>query len=242
MRFTGWQTPVWIACGTGYWKEVILIKGDTDRYGYMIKLSYSSHVYIILWHSITLDILVMLHRGQLDCMKSGNCDMGYIAYRWGFFCLVILSMYQSHKSKVWVCITSFVHICIWHITWCLTVCLCVHILITRFSIHSFPIRICRYMWARLILDFLLIFVLYWSLSVLKCLNHFTWSCTRVLILTRHLAFGMLLVGEFLTPMNLHVQIPELRACKFSQLLIRVTQWKRWSSADRLESFPSRPPC
>jgi len=45
----------------------------------------------------------------------------------------------------------------------------------------------------------------------------------------------------LTPLNPHVQILELRACGFSQLLIRVAQLKRGSPADRPEPHPFRPP-
>jgi len=52
----------------------------------------------------------------------------------------------------------------------------------------------------------------------------------VLVPARHLAFVTLLVGEFLTPLNPHVQISELETCEFSQLLIRDAQRKRGLSA------------
>ena len=49
-------------------------------------------------------------------------------------------------------------------------------------------------------------------------------------------------GEFyLTPLDPHVQVMELGACGFPQLLIRVAQLKHGSPADRLEPYPSRPP-
>ena len=52
-----------------------------------------------------------------------------------------------------------------------------------------------------------------------------------------------LAGEFcLTPLDSHVQVSELGACGFSQLLIRVAQLKHGSLADRLKPHPSRPPC
>ena len=47
--------------------------------------------------------------------------------------------------------------------------------------------------------------------------------TRVHIYARHLSFITPLVEEFLTPLDPHVQIPELGACGFSQLLIRDAQ-------------------
>jgi len=58
---------------------------------------------------------------------------------------------------------------------------------------------------------------------------------------RHLAFIIPLVGEFLTLLDLHVQIPEFEACGFSQLLIRDAQRKCRSSADLLKPYPSGPP-
>jgi len=45
----------------------------------------------------------------------------------------------------------------------------------------------------------------------------------------------------LTPLNLHVQIPEFGACGSFRLLIRDAQRKRGFSADRLEPHPSRSP-
>ena len=65
--------------------------------------------------------------------------------------------------------------------------------------------------------------------------------TRVLIYARHLAFASLLTEEFcLTPLNPHVQVSELGACEFSQLLVRVAQLKRGSPVHRPEPYPSRP--
>ena len=48
--------------------------------------------------------------------------------------------------------------------------------------------------------------------------------TRVLVPARHLAFITSLIGKFLTLLDLHIQILELEACEFSQLLIRDAQW------------------
>ena len=48
--------------------------------------------------------------------------------------------------------------------------------------------------------------------------------TLVLILVRHLAFAYHSPGEYhLTPLDPHVQVLELGACGFPQLLIRVAQ-------------------
>ena len=60
--------------------------------------------------------------------------------------------------------------------------------------------------------------------------------TCVLVPTRYFAFITPLVGEFLTPLDLRVQILELRACELSWLLIRVAQRKCGSSADRPKPF------
>ena len=65
--------------------------------------------------------------------------------------------------------------------------------------------------------------------------------TPVLVPARHLAFITSLVGEFLTPLDPHLQILKFGACGFSRLLIRDASWKCGSSADRLEFFFSGPP-
>jgi len=65
--------------------------------------------------------------------------------------------------------------------------------------------------------------------------------THMHVPARHLALALPLVGEFLTPLNLHVQILEFGACAFSRLLIWDAQRKRGSSADHPEPFSSRPP-
>ena len=46
----------------------------------------------------------------------------------------------------------------------------------------------------------------------------------------------------LTPLDPHVQVQELGAYGFPQLLTLETQLKRGSPADRPEPYPSRPPC
>ena len=79
-------------------------------------------------------------------------------------------------------------------------------------------------------------------TIFNSCSWFGFIDTCVLIYARHLAFASPLAGEFcLTPLDPHVQVMELGACGFSQLLIRVAQLKRGSPADRSEPHPSRPP-
>ena len=101
---------------------------------------------------------------------------------------------------------------------------------------------------------------YFGFPVL-CLLYYTRSClafplifystSLLLLLYYTMCLSMLATwhsyhhspGEFyLTPLDPHVQVTELGACGFSQLLIRVAQLKRGSPADRPELYPSRPPC
>ena len=49
---------------------------------------------------------------------------------------------------------------------------------------------------------------YWSFPVHVCLNHITWSCTRVTAWACHLALSYVLTGYFLTTLNPHIQILE----------------------------------
>jgi len=65
--------------------------------------------------------------------------------------------------------------------------------------------------------------------------------TRVLVPACHLAFITPLVGEFLTPLDPHVQILKLGACRFFRWMIRDVQRKCGLSADRPYPFPFRPP-
>jgi len=64
--------------------------------------------------------------------------------------------------------------------------------------------------------------------------------TRVVIYARHLAFIKLLVREFLTPLDLYVQIPKLR----SRLTSFWSEWRSGSIVDQRKtspwSYPSRP--
>ena len=55
-------------------------------------------------------------------------------------------------------------------------------------------------------------------------------------------FGICIIARWgvVTPLDPHVQITKLETCEFSQLLIRVAQQKRGSSANRLKPYPFRP--
>ena len=104
-------------------------------------------------------------------------------------------------------------------------------------------RICLYRILLRISGFMII-ILY---SFMSCLST---STSLLLLLYYTMCLSMLATwhsyhlspGEFyLTPLDPHVQVMELGACGFSQLLIRVAQLKHGSPADRLELYPSRPP-
>jgi len=69
-----------------------------------------------------------------------------------------------------------------------------------------------------------------DLSIHMCLLvHATWP---------HFTYSL---GSFLTTLDLHVQISELRVCGFSLLLIRVAQRKRGLLVNRSELFLPAPP-
>jgi len=111
----------------------------------------------------------------------------------------------------------------------------------RFLTHAFSIRVYCYTCVKLILGFPLISLhisgqrMYLYASITS-LDMYTCAC---LYMPHGLIF--VLIRLLLTTMDLHVQILELGASKFSPFLIRVAQWKRGSSADHPEPFSSRPP-
>jgi len=144
-------------------------------------------------------------------MNSDDGNMGYMIYDKGFLLWIISSMYQSHESKVWACITSFIHIYIWYITWCLTAYLCAcdddTIFYSRFSLHIY-----QYTCSGPCTPLDIHYTTRWGVSDSP-------------------GSAYLDLGAW----NL-----ELEACGFSQLLIRDAQQKRGSSADRPELFPFSP--
>ena len=65
----------------------------------------------------------------------------------------------------------------------------------------------------------------------------------VLTLLRHLVLLYHSPGEYhLTPLDSHVQVMELGACGFSQLMHQSGAAVAWIPADHSELHPSRPPC
>ena len=124
-------------------------------------------------------------------------------------------------------------------------------LITCVLSHWFPGLIILYH-AYFLLDITIVYLVTYCLSACSCMSvlttrfsihdfRFRFIDTHVPDYARHLAFIIPLVGEFLTLLDLHVQIPEFEACGFSQLLIRDAQRKCRSSADLLKPYPSGPP-
>ena len=120
---------------------MIRIIGDIDGYYCTIKLSYPSPCIWSLWHnnysshsySATLRATQVVWTQMMVTLGIWYIDEGFLVW-------IIPSTYQSHESKVWACITSFVPICIWYITWCLTVYTCVPVIMTLFFIHAFLFR------------------------------------------------------------------------------------------------------
>ena len=95
--------------------------------------------------------------------------------------------------------------------------LCVPIFTTWFSMHA---QIYQYTCTYLISDSLLIydfhFKVYWSLPILVCLNHITWSCTRVTAWERRLTLSYVLVGLLFN--NPGPSCPDLGAWTMGALL------------------------
>jgi len=117
-------------------------------------------------------------------------------------------------------------------------------LMTRFSIHAFSIRVYHYICVNLIPSFPLIswFLLMFLVNACTCMSesHHLTIYTCAYLYTPH-GLIFVLVGLLLTILNLHVQISELGACGFSRLLIRIAQWKHGSWHDHPEPFSSSPP-
>ena len=105
---------------------------------------------------------------------------------------------------------------------------------------------------QLVLSLLYILLLDASFMFMYSCTHDTIfnTCYFDLDLSIHMCFPCTLLGirhttrwGVLTPLNPHVQILELGACGFSQLLIRVAQQKHNGSAkDQFGTLPFQPPC
>jgi len=94
-----------------------------------------------------------------------------------------------------------------------------------FTCYLFPAHVCLYSWHNF--QYMLLTRIYRYTYVYLCMPLDIHHTTH---------WGVL------TPLNLHVQILKLWACRFFWLLIRHAQRKHEFSADRLEPHPSRPPC
>jgi len=143
----------------------------------MIKLSCPSFVYDSCDTVITLDIHILLHWGQLRLYKLRRWWHEVCGIYEGFLIWIIPSMLQSHESKVWACITSFVQTCIYCITIYLITCLYVPVLMTHFHVHVF--LSVHATW----LHFTYSLVAFWQpwtcmLRSLNCSRHLSWSLTH----------------------------------------------------------------
>jgi len=178
-------------------------------------------------------------------------DVRYTVYTWGFLIWIISLTYLSHEAVNWVCNASFAIFAFIEFYFGFLILL---LLLYFISLHP-GLPLVFYSTSLLLLSYYTMHILYLisltiSLPAPVCLCSwygfqyklfwFRFIDTLVLIPAHHLTFTTPLVGEFLTPLNLHVQISELGACGFSWLLIRDAQLKRGSSADRLRPYPSRP--
>ena len=121
----------------------------------------------------------------------------------GFLIWIIPSTYLSHEVVNWDCIPGFACIGLYFgfpVLWLLYyTCSC-----PTFYLYSNPPVSCSYDHA---------------MSLPYLISH----AVYLLAPARHLAFVSPLAWGVLTPLDPHVQVLELGACGFSQLLIRVAQ-------------------
>ena len=110
----------------------------------------------------------------------------------GFLVWIIPLTYQSHESIFWACTTSFVHTYIYRMINVFIACLFVLKLSTPFSMHIFRFRLIDiyvFTWFRICCRSSNFHLCYLSLPIPVCLNHITWSCTRVTAWARQLALS-----------------------------------------------------
>ena len=112
-----------------------------------------------------------------------------------FLVWIIPLTYQSHESIIWACTTSFVHTCIYRMLNVFIACLFVLKHSTPFSIYVFwfsLIDIHIFTWFQTYCLSPNFHLCYLSLHVPVCLNHITWSCTRVTAWACQLALSYVL--------------------------------------------------
>jgi len=178
-------------------------------------------------------------------------DVRYMVYRWGFHCFdysfdVFISWSRKPDLYRWFCCVCFHRVLLWIssfiiiiiILYLFTSCLSLVfystslLLLSYYTVHvpclisisiSLPVPVClcsRHSFQRMFMI---------------RIYRYKYACPCSLGIRHTTRWGVL------TPMDSHVQISMLRACEFSQLLIRNVQWKRGSSADHPKPFSSRPP-
>jgi len=115
----------------------------------------------------------------------------------GFLVWIIPLVYQSHESIIWACTASFVHTCIYRmldISSHVYMCQCSrhHILMHVFWFRFINTNVLT--WFQIYYWFSDFQLCYWLLPLSVCLNHITWSCTRVTAWARQLVLSYVLVG------------------------------------------------
>ena len=161
-------------------------------------------------------------------------------------------MYLSPEAVNWVCTNGFAVFTFIGLTsgflFCYYYYYIIYVYILAYHLcyflpvsYSYHIEACMFpAWYHL-LSFCLLLYAYTHDTVFNTCSFDSVSSRRVFIPARHLAFTIPLVGEFLTPLDSHVQIPELGAFGFPSC------WSEWRSSsvdhrqNRLGPNPFRPP-
>ena len=172
-----------------------------------------------------------------DCIHSDYDNVSYLVYTWGFLCLhyffdVLISWSRKLSLYKWFCPYSVLTVL--PILWCfLSLRNSSGYINSGYSDARYKV----YIWGFLYLDysFDVLISRISNLGVYNWFCHFYFTCyliscfcmsvlttwfsvhavwlgfidTRVVIYARHLAFILPLVGEFLIPLDLHIQILEL---------------------------------
>ena len=141
----------------------------------------------------------------------------------GFLIWIIPLTYLSREPIIWACTTSFVHKCIYHMFNLFITCLI-------YLLHVYVYLCSPYCFLCMLSDSdLLIYMIYYRsckfplcyllLLVPACLDHITWSCTRVPVMHAIRLYYMCSLG-LLTTLDSHVQIlkssPWWSCCSWSE--------------------------
>ena len=151
-------------------------------------------------------------------MNSDDGDIGCVVYRWGFRYLDYPLDVSTPWSIIWAYTASFVHTYIYRVFSVFITCCHIlsHVYVYLCSLYCFSMHIFRFRltdihvftWSQIYCHFSLYYL---SFPVPACLNHITWSCTRVPVMHAIWLYNMYSLG-LLTTLDSHVQILESRPC------------------------------